>query len=191
MNRRWIPASLATASMLLVSALVFALPAKDQPQIAISLSIPIKETWEPNPVRKVQLQKDDPTGKPDFHVVITNVSDHPIHLWQEWCSWGHSNLSFVFVGIDGELVPCAKRPRAWTRNHADDCLIEPREHLVLDVFFSSESWQEPDFQRMKPAKDGTIAMRAVYETLADDETAKHGVWTGKVVSKEHRVLLGQ
>ena len=23
-----------------------------------------------------------------WHVVITNVSEKPIRLWREWCSWG-------------------------------------------------------------------------------------------------------
>src|SRR5262245_12383625 len=50
-----------------------------------------------------------------FHVVITNVSEQPVRLWREWCSWGYFNLRFE-AEVGGRTLLLAKKPRGWTRN---------------------------------------------------------------------------
>ena len=77
-------------------------------------------------------------------------------------------------------------PIAWRKNYPDWLSLRPGESYVLNVDFFSERGQGIWDNAPKPTKGGSakrlIRMRAVYEVTPDDESAKLGVWTGKVVS---------
>jgi hypothetical protein len=162
---------------------------QESPQLSIAVAIPANDWNLPRSVRKLAFNKAPRGGMPDFHVVITNVSGDPVHLWEEWCSWGHHNLSLELIGTDGGEVQCTKRKTAWTRNYPDDFLVEPGEHYVIDVYFDSDNWREPAFDKLKADNDGTIGLRAVYQSDPDEFSAQHHVWTGRLVSEECRVVV--
>jgi hypothetical protein len=48
-----------------------------------------------------------------FCVVLTNVTDHDLTVWKEWCSWGYFNLTFEFTGKDGKVVQVKKMGQEW------------------------------------------------------------------------------
>ena len=51
-----------------------------------------------------------------FHVVITNTSDQRLGVWEQWCSWGWSTLSFELVTGSGEQVLVNRAPGEWSKN---------------------------------------------------------------------------
>ena len=118
-----------------------------------------------------------------FHVVITNTSDQRLGVWEQWCSWGWSTLSFELVTGSGEQVLVNRAPGEWSKNFPDSFMLEPGEHFVLPVNLFDGTWEsagrplDPD---QWPAS-GTLI--AVYTTLADQYTKQHGVWVGRVSSR--------
>jgi hypothetical protein len=116
-----------------------------------------------------------------FHVVLTNVSDQPIRLWRDWCSWGYFCLSFELTDQDGRTFQVRKKPRGWDKNFPDPFTIPGGNHMVLDVALD-DTWEGVP---LPVNRNGQVwKIKAVYEVPADEETAKHKVWTGKVSSPE-------
>lgn len=122
-----------------------------------------------------------------FHVVVTNVSDRPLRLWRDWCSWGYFALSFVATGEDGRRVTIRKKDREWSKNFPDSILVPPGEHLVLEVSFDDSIWQDTPLP--EPSRSRAVKLQAVYEIQPDEETAKRGVWTGQVRSTSETYTL--
>ena len=118
-----------------------------------------------------------------FHVLVTNVSGTPKRLWTERYSWGYSNLSFELIGKGGTVVKIAKKPTGWDKNFPDWFELGPGETFVLDVnwFGDNVIWDNVP-SRGKGSKAKLIKLRAVYQSAADEESTKLGVWTGKIES---------
>jgi hypothetical protein len=117
-----------------------------------------------------------------FHVVVTNVSKQPARLWKEWCSWGYFNLSFIAAERDGKTVAVKKRERGWDKNWPDWMIVAPGDHLVFDVSFRDPIWQDAPLP--EAGRSRRVLLQAVYEVTEDEQSKKHGVWTGRVASPE-------
>jgi hypothetical protein len=116
-----------------------------------------------------------------FHVIITNSSDTPKRIWQEWCSWGYFALSLELTDENGKTWTATKRTRAWSKNYPDYWTLGPQESLVLDVaFFDSDTWE--GFSRPSVPSQ-KLKMRAIFEVRPDRFSQEHSVWTGRAVSK--------
>jgi len=122
-----------------------------------------------------------------FHVLITNTSDEPLRIWQEWCSWGYFGLSFECSDAEGGKWTAKKLPRRWDKNYPDYWTLAAHESLVLDVSFAdTRTWK--GFRR--PAgMSQEITMRAILEFQPEAESQKHSVWTGRAASKADTYLL--
>jgi hypothetical protein len=123
-----------------------------------------------------------------FHVLVRNVSDQPIRLWTDRYSWGYSNLSFEIVGDDGKATPVRKKPRGWDKNYPDWLELKPGDTYVLNVNLNAaDVWENPP--RASGAKPTQLKLRAVYEITPDEQSAKLGVWTGKIQSGVHTYAI--
>jgi hypothetical protein len=122
-----------------------------------------------------------------FHVVVTNVSDEPIRLWREWCSWGYFNLSFEVTNGDGRPIAVRKRDRAWDKNYPDWEIIPPGGHQVWDVTFDPTTWKDSPLPETPGSR--AVSMRAIYGIRPDKETKEYGIWTGQVSSPEESYKL--
>jgi hypothetical protein len=122
-----------------------------------------------------------------FHVVVTNVSNQPLRLWREWCSWGYYNLSFEVTDEDGKTTTVKKKQRGWRKNYPDWFLVAPSEHMVFDITLDESVWENPPLP--EKGKSRVVKMRAVLEIPEDADTKGSGVWTGKVVSPEHSYTI--
>jgi len=122
-----------------------------------------------------------------FHVVITNVSDQPVRLWREWCSWGYFSLSFVATDEDGKSVTVSKKSRAWKKNFPDATIVPPGDHMVFEVTFEDAIWQNSPLPEQ--GRSRTVKLKAAYEVKGDEEAEKLAVWTGRVSSPEETYTL--
>lgn len=116
-----------------------------------------------------------------FHVVVRNVSDKPVRVWESWNSWGYDRLTFEVTDSAGKTTIAERAPCNFTRNFPSALTIEPGESYVLRVKFEDKTlWQ--GFPR---PTEGTaeVTIRAVFAIEESDESKEHNVWTGKVVSK--------
>jgi len=121
---------------------------------------------------------------PHFHVMITNTSDQPQRIWQEWCSWGYFALAFELTDQSGQKWIVRKEPREWSKNYPDFWTIESQEQLVLDVEFGKTGLWDG-----LPPSHGTFTMRAIFEIRPDEFLMKHSVWTGRIVSKADKYVF--
>lgn len=124
---------------------------------------------------------------PHFHVVVTNISDKPVRLWREWCSWGYFNLSFDVTDESGRSVTVRKRERVWHKNWPDWDVISPGGHQVREVTFDPETWIDTPLLDLKGRE--VIRMKAVYSIRPDEKSEEHAVWTGHVSSPEDSYTL--
>jgi len=93
-------------------------------------------------------------------------------------------LSFEFTDQTGKKWIVSKKPRSWDKNYPDFWTIEPHENLVLDVEFGKiGTWDGI------PLSDGTFTMRAIFEIRPDEDSLKHIVWTGHVISKADKYVF--
>jgi hypothetical protein len=122
-----------------------------------------------------------------FHVVVTNVSDRPVKLWRDWCSWGYFSLSFVATGEDGKPVTVGKKLREWMKNFPDATIVPPGDHMVFEVALDDDVWKDPPLPERGQSR--TVRLRAVYTIRNDQEAEKFGVWTGRVSSPEETYTL--
>jgi hypothetical protein len=117
-----------------------------------------------------------------FYVVVTNVSQEPIRLWREWCSWGYYNLSFKVTDDTGKTTVVKKKPREWRKNYPDSTILGPGDHMVFEVSFDEATWEGAPLPEQH--KSRRVKMSAVFEIPEDQDTRKMKVWTGKASSPE-------
>jgi hypothetical protein len=144
----------------------------EESPISVSIAIPTEST-----TNRILFYRNRTNH---FHVIVSNTSDKPQRIWQEWCSWGYFGLTFEFTDEHGKKWVANKKERSWTRNFPDWWILEPHESLVMDVHFGdSDIWQ--GFPKVGDTPQ-IVTMRAVLEFKPDDESRKNGIWTGRVVS---------
>lgn len=148
------------------------------------------EAPPPLTVRIVPTQYHEKTGRTisgDFQVVLTNVSDRPVRLWREWCSWGYFSLSFVVTGEDGKSVAVRKKSRGWDKNYPDATIVPPGDHFVFRVSFDDAIWQDSPLPER--GRSRTVQLKAEYAVESDEQSEKLGVWTGRASSPEDRFTI--
>ena len=162
-------------AVLLIVFVCYPLHAEDAPKkspITIAIAIPVHHGHR-------SLNEAD-----HFHVTVTNTSEKSIRLWMDRFSWGNHNLSFQLIDDEGKVMTIKKKVRGWTKNYPDWLQLEPGESYVLNVDFFSETGKEiwenvPVASDVKPR---IVKMKAIYETIADDESRKTDVWAGMIES---------
>jgi hypothetical protein len=135
-----------------------------------------------------------------FCVVLTNVTDHNLIIWKEWCSWGYFNLTFEFTGKDGQAVQVRKKDRNWSKNFPAPYVVEAGKHFVLVVNLK-EDWQGTE------KLDGPMTMKAIYKNTNEafpgekpnpqnkipDDMQKliDTAWVGQVESEPMQVTIAR
>lgn len=128
--------------------------------------------------RAVELYKTSP----HLYVVITNTSASTVRLWEEWCSWGYYNLSFVLTEQDGKAVEVRKKLRGFRGNFPSEFVIPPGDVMVIPVTFDAKVWE--GFPSPEWGKPRVVKMKAVYRSRSEKRVEEHGVWTGEATSPE-------
>jgi hypothetical protein len=118
----------------------------------------------------------------DFHfrVLLTNVSNRPVNLWQEHCAWGYYALSFELNDGSGHSWVVRKKLRPPTRSVPEPLTLGPHENLRFVVDFSDRDvWKVTPEPAPWPQ---VFTIRAAYEIEPDKEAKQFSAWTGRVVS---------
>lgn len=122
-----------------------------------------------------------------FHVIVSNTSDKPQRVWKEWCSWGYYALTFELTDRAGKSWTVKKKDGEWTKNVPDWWSLEPRENLVLNVYFAdSDAWE--GFPRPVNGSQ-VVSVRAVYEIKPDKFSKESSAWTGKITSDAKKLTF--
>jgi hypothetical protein len=122
-----------------------------------------------------------------FHVVITNMSDKPLRLWRDWCSWGEQMLSFQITDENGKVTHVKRVPCEYLKNYPAWTTIPVGNHMVLEVSFDPQKWISAPLP--EKGKSREVKMKAVFEIPKDKDTKEHKVWTGKVSSPKHAYTI--
>jgi len=128
--------------------------------------------------------------KPDeFYVVLTNISQQSQAVFEQWNSWGYFTVSFEFTTDEGsKSTVFRKRTVVFTKNNPSTFVVAPREHLVFPIRL--DKWWEAQ-PTLRKADEMPVKVKAIYEVSATPESAKEGVWTGRVESKTYDFRLRQ
>lgn len=154
-------------------------PAAGNDVLVVSIAIPLSGLPEQ---RVIQYRPWDIKGC-NFHVVVTNKTDQPQRIFEDWNSWGYYALSFEVTDAAGKAWRIAKAPTSWTRNAPNYCTLPPHESLVIAVNFAdTKVWSPNAFPRPKREPE-TYTMRAIFATAPTKESKGLSVWTGRAASK--------
>jgi hypothetical protein len=129
-----------------------------------------------------------------LHVVVTNVSDEPLRIWDQWNSWGYHNLTLSLKLENGDETELQRfGGRAWSQNAPDSVELGPGEHYVLAV------WLMPEDRKARTNSWGPIRIRngdypwatlqAHYEIESESFAESKGVWVGRISSKPIRLRM--
>ena len=116
-----------------------------------------------------------------FHVSITNISDEPIRLWEEWNTWGYFSLSFELFDMTGKsLGHIAKSQRRWTINYPSFVEINPGQSHEIEVTLHPSVWDFPDKSLLNNKGAAEYRLVASYTVQNCEESHQHAVWTGSL-----------
>lgn len=129
-----------------------------------------------------------------FHVLLTNVSAHPVTLFQEWNSWGYYGLSFDITYAYGRKVHATRAPRGWDKNFPSTFTLAPQGYYIFEVSFDRTWLPSP---RTEPTSGHGLAcrLRASYSIARqedDTDALPLGAplpWTGTVQSNEDAYVV--
>lgn len=200
-SRRLRRISLVLLAFLVAASCGAADTATSASDIAISVVIPRKEHGErtlssPKGLTLMHSPSSpgDHVGEPrdtnaHFYVVVSNTSNKPQRIWQEWCSWGYFGLTFELSDETGKKWVAKKNGGWWTMNFPSYWRLDPEDSVVIEVHF--EKALQPRWEGFPLPEDGekTVTMRAVFQFEPDEESKKADVWTGLVASKPQRVTF--
>jgi hypothetical protein len=141
-------------------------------------------------LRRITLKQPSP----HLNIALRNLSDQPLHLWSEGCSWGCYNLSLEVAAIEEKVL---EKPLKVERggvqfgaNAPTITVLPPGEMIVREAELNlpregqgvPQGWAYWGFPFPPEGRSRKIQMRAVYEVHPDAYTRKHRVWTGRIVS---------
>jgi hypothetical protein len=162
-------------------------PQPMRPELKVAIAAPasvIDRRSNTNP-RYIGVDRDGAR----FHVVVTNVSRDPQRLWTTLNSWGYYNVRFEVIDKNGTLLhTIRKKPVSWSENTPGCYDIQPGEHAVFEVEFTSDVWDLTFLAGEKPGEH-RVRMRAVYEIHPSRESEKYKVWTGAIASDANDYVL--
>ncbi len=148
----------------------------------LRLSVAITSDWRGPTVRCDRRNKND-----HFHVILTNISDGPQHIWQDDNSLGWQNLRLELTDAEGHIVLVARPGRSWDLNSPTWWALTPQESHVFDIDFN-DPLEWTGFPILKK-RDESFTIRAIYEVDPVPQSTDVRIWTGKVISEPVHVLL--
>ncbi|MGH7992986.1 MAG: hypothetical protein ACREDQ_05685 [Limisphaerales bacterium] len=131
----------------------------------------------------------------NFHVLLTNVSNKPVRLWQEWCYWGYYCLQIEVVGKNGTIHLLKKKPTNFLINFQDYVELQSGESVVWNVKLDPSVWE--DLSWFPKDKERNVKIRAIFTVRNQDnprmfdynDAKTYGVWTGQESSKLYDFTL--
>ena len=164
--------------------------AQNQPQLTLAI-IPTSYSDVLSPDPSIVFDYTD-----HFHVLLTNNSEKPIVLFEEWNSWGYFGLSFDITYSDGRKVHSTKFSSGWDKNAASTVTIAPHGFYIFNVTFSKKEdlnhhrfWINSLFDEKGLDKGLKCRIRAVYSIENSPEAQREHAWIGTVTSEENNYTL--
>lgn len=165
--------------------------------LKITLAIPSLYSFDGNLTFPRTLINQQPDAH--FDVVIENVSNRPVFLWDESNSIGYRTLSLNITETDGRTVQVRPVRYVFKKNSVHLDRLAPGEAVVREIYYyaplkrppmrplSHFEWEPLPF----PPRGGPqVTMQAVFEQpVVQGDTRRHLWWTGRAVSKPISVIL--
>lgn len=140
---------------------------------ALSLHIAVSEVRGVRPI----IFRD---GEATLPVLVTNALGAPVRLWQTVNSWGYRSVSLAYATADGRKGVLRRREIHFKQNTATFFTLTPGESHVFLLELGDSQWEGVPV----PTTDAGLALtlQAIYEVKPDEQSAKNGVWTGRILS---------
>jgi hypothetical protein len=117
-------------------------------------------------------------------VVLENMGDTDLRVWQQGNSWGDSAISFE-LRLGGSKARITRVALDYTRNVPASVVVPPgsRHEFLFDL--SDASWQ-PASALFQCGQAGA-KLRAIYSSGDSPESHEQGVWQGNVLTALYRL----
>lgn len=116
----------------------------------------------------------------EFQVVVTNISENPIRLWDNSNQWGYYNVTFLVTKKDGTKVEIFPKVPFFTRNVASFEILTSGESRIVPINMNAEWGGLANL-----TKDVTLRIR--YSIPATSEAEDNKVLIGEFYSKEFKI----
>jgi hypothetical protein len=110
---------------------------------------------------------------------IQNVSTAPVNVWSTRFSLGYFSLQFVVRSPVGKTCTIRRMPARWTVNIPECVTIGVGDAHTETVNLRDGTW-DATACRLDPLDD--LEVSAVLDIVADEDTVRHGVLTGRFES---------
>jgi hypothetical protein len=170
-----------------------------RPSFALLLFLPLISHGADHPL-KISIVPDQfsPQGQDQTldlqgkcYVVLTNVSDKPIKILEDWNMWGWFNLSFQATDGKGVAHPIQRKGGYdFTRNFPGTFLIAPGESCIREA-----KWKDWTGFEDIPWNERKILLTASFQEFGFEkgsaltEIVAKDVWVGKAESKPCPFIL--
>jgi hypothetical protein len=129
-----------------------------------------------------------------FDVLITNVSNKPVRLWQEWNSWGYYCLQIEIVTRNGTRHLLKKKPTGFTRNFPEFIELPTGQSVVWHVDLNPTEWEDlswfPKYMSVRAKIRAVFKIEKTGTGPGDAFDTDHwGIWTGQAVSPSYDFTL--
>lgn len=156
---------------------VLLLVAIEQAHSGESLSVAIVPTKSVAPVPTIVTALKRPQL---FYVVVSNISDSPISIWEYWSRWGYQSISVEIRLPDGKALVLSRKDEIFTRNFPSSFLIAPGEAQVFPIELDSR-WENQKV--LLGVCEKQVKVRARFHIHPSNDATTHRVWSGSVHSK--------
>ena len=120
-----------------------------------------------------------------LQVVLTNTSDQPEAILDEWNSFGYFNLKLEYATQHGPPHTVSKVPIAWEKNFPTATTIQPGQCMIRNVNLDPQVWAGlPDV-----SGSPKVTFTAVWKQAIPQIDGQRPVWEGTVRSAPLTVRL--
>ncbi|MCB2377490.1 hypothetical protein LGH70_07850 [Hymenobacter sp. BT635] len=129
-----------------------------------------------------------------FHVLLTNTSEQPVNLFEEWNMWGHSALSFEIIYPNGQKTRSVRAKLIWDKNFPSTVTIAPHGFYVFNVTFNTDPKEGDVWQNSPRSKESydhgvSCRVRAIYSIESSKQATEAKAWTGTVNSPVRSYII--
>jgi hypothetical protein len=162
---------------------LFGIPRTDAPKAPFSIAF--VPTTNNGMESSISMARKDAR---EFFVVLTNMSQETLPVFETWNSWGYQTVAFELTTADGKKFILSVKERGFDKNFPSTFLIKPGEHQMFAIRFDGE-WETHPILAKKD--EMPITLKAIFEVTPSPEAAQQKVWTGRIESHPYNLTLRQ
>jgi hypothetical protein len=126
-------------------------------------------------------------------ILFADQSDTKVY--RSWNSWGYFARSFKALDSQSRTYEIKRRPEmTWFKNAPTTQAIKKGDFSIEDIYLCDGTWRiSPLLPLPNPAGSPVVElqMTGTFQSPADEDAVRTGVWTGEINSAPVKYALGE